>query len=266
MVVAMRLGTWNINGMNARLDFLTRFLKEVQPDVLGLQELKMVNEKFPREVLREHGYEAHVHGQKAWNGVAVLVRKAAFPDEVRVLQRGLPGEDEFGARLITVACPTLQFTTVYCPNGKSIDHEDFARKLEWFDSLALYVKEQFRADDPHVLCGDFNIVPAPVDSWNEAGLGGHIFHTREERERLRALIDWGFTDAFRKRDTQEPGFTWWDYRGGAFHKGQGLRIDLMLLTASLAGVASEAVVERGWRRKVEGLIPSDHAPVWVDVP
>jgi len=121
------------------------------------------------------------------------------------------------------------------------------------------------ADEPYVLCGDFNLVPAAIDSWNEERLKGQIFHTDEERSRFERLLDWGLSDLYREHDPGEPGFSWWDYRGGALHKHQGLRIDLILGTAPVRARLRDAVAERRWRKKVEGLTPSDHAPVWVDL-
>lgn len=260
----MRLATWNINGMNARSSYLLRWLDEVKPDVVGLQELKMTDEKFPHELLKEAGYHAATHGQKGWNGVAVLTRE---PVEVTCV--GLPGQEDMGARLITANIATdgdaLSFTTVYCPNGKSVDHDDFARKLTFFDALGAHVIERHQPDQPAILCGDFNIVPASLDSWAGEGKTGQIFHTDAERTRFQRLLDWGFHDTYREKFPDEPGFTWWDYRGGAFHKKQGLRIDFVLATRSIADRVQEVHVERGWRKKIDGMTPSDHTPVWIDI-
>jgi len=268
----MRLATWNINGMNARSAFLLRWLEEVKPDVVGLQELKMTDDKFPRELLQEAGYHAAVHGQKSWNGVAVLTRE---PVEVTCV--GLPGQEEMGARLITVDIPAaspavpgavpgaISFTTVYCPNGKSVDHDDFPRKLAFFDALLTHFTERHKPDQPTILCGDFNIAPAAIDSWGGEAKNGQLFHTDAERTRYQRLLDWGLRDTFREKFPEEPGFTWWDYRGGAFHKKQGLRIDVMLATASIADRIREVHAERDWRKKIDGMIPSDHIPVWLDI-
>lgn len=256
----MRIATWNINGMKARLEYVPHFLREVAPDLLGLQELKMTDAQFPHEALRPLGYHAVTHGQKSWNGVAVLSR-----EPVEVLQAGLPGQEEMGARLLSVRAPGgLRFTTVYCPNGKSVDHADYGRKLEWFDALGGWV-ESLDADADAVLCGDFNIVPAPIDSWDEARLGGGIFHTEAERARFGRLLDHGLHDAWRRARPDDPGHSWWDYRAGAFHKRQGLRIDLVLTTGRLAERVVDVGLDRRWRKKIDGLVPSDHTPVWVDL-
>ena len=258
----MRIATWNINGLRARIDYVGHFLAAVAPDVIGFQELKLETEKFPHDAFAAMGYRALVHGQKSWNGVAILVRDGL---EAEVVETGLPGQEEVGARLISADVGGLRFITVYCPNGKTIAHEDFAGKLAWFDALADWLDREHRAEQPLVLCGDFNIVPAPIDSWNEAKLGGQIFHTDDERARMRRLLEWGLVDLYRELEPSEPGHSWWDYRAGAFHKKMGLRIDLLLATAPIRARATAAHIERDWRKKVEGLTPSDHAPVWVDL-
>jgi len=256
----MRLATWNINGMKARLDYLLHYLREVQPDLIGLQELKMVDESFPRDALQGAGYEAITHGQKSWNGVAVLGRIPMEPVQV-----GLPSQEHMGARLLSVRAGGLEFTSVYCPNGKTLEHADFACKLAWLDTLAAHFEERCTAGADLVLCGDFNVVPAPIDSWDEATLGGGLFHTEEERSRVGRLLECGFRDAFREAHPEDPGHSWWDYRGGAFHKRQGLRIDLLFATPAIAQRVTGAHVERRWRKKIDGLTPSDHAPVWLDL-
>ena len=180
----MRVATWNINGLRARLDLVLRWLADRQPDVVGLQELKMADEKFPRAEIESAGYHAVTHGQKAWNGVAILSREMA-----RVTQTGLPDQESFGSRLITAEIGELSFTTVYCPNGKHLDHEDYPRKLAWFDALIEHQRERHDPSRPAVVCGDFNICPAPIDSWNEEMLGETIFHSAAERDRVRRLLD-----------------------------------------------------------------------------
>ena len=252
----MRIATWNINGMRARLDFLLHWLRARQPDVVGLQELKMADEQFPHAELETAGYRAVSHGQKAWNGVAILSRNA-----LEVTQTGLPGQESFGARLLSARIDDLTFTTVYVPNGKSVEHDDFARKLAWLDALAEHFEERHSADEPIVLCGDFNVCRAGIDSWNEEELVGTIFHTDEERARVQRLLDWGFVDLFRSAHPQTPGFSWWNYQGGAFHRGQGLRIDLLLATPGVRARVREVEVNREYRKKKEGLTASDHAPV-----
>jgi exodeoxyribonuclease-3 len=180
--------------------------------------------------------------------------------EIRV---GLPGQEDFGARLVTAEAGGISFTSVYVPNGRRIDHEDFRGKLAWLDALADHWKENHPADLPAILAGDFNVCAAPVDSWNEKKLGGSIFHTDEERARIRRFHELGLRDAFRTVHPDEPGFSWWDYRMGAFHRGWGLRIDLLFSTPPIG--IREASVDRDYRKKKEGLTASDHAPVVLEL-
>jgi exodeoxyribonuclease-3 len=257
---SIRIASWNINGLRARLDFVLHWLRERQPDVVGLQELKLTDEQFPHEPFSDLGYQALTHGQKAWNGVAILSRLPA-----QVTQTGLPGQHEFGARLLSARILDLSFTTVYCPNGKSTSHDDFPRKLAWFDALAAHIREFEDSNQAAVLCGDLNLCPAAIDSWNEGRLGGQIFHTEEERSRFRNLLDWGFADVFRELHPADAAFSWWDYRGGAFHRKQGLRIDFLLATASALARVKNVEIDREYRKKKDGLIASDHAPVFADL-
>lgn len=250
----MRIATWNINGLRARFDFLLHWLRARQPDLVGLQELKLEDDQFPRLELEAEGYQAVTHGQKAWNGVAVLSRHP-----LEVVETGLPGQADFGARLVTARTPELAFSTVYCPNGKHAEHEDFPRKLAWFDDLAAHLAASHDAEKPLVLCGDFNICPQPIDSWNEDP--SRIFHTPEERRRLQSLFDWGLVDLFRQRYPDVQKFSWWDYRGGAFHRNMGLRIDFLLGTEPIRRRVSEVWIDRDYRKKKDGLTASDHAPV-----
>ena len=255
----MRIATWNVNGLRARMDFVLHWLDARKPDVVGLQELKLTDEQFPHADFEAIGYRAVTHGQKGWNGVAILSR-----DDARLLQVGLPGQEDFGARLLCAEVAGLRFTTVYCPNGKHLEHEDYPRKLAWFESLADWL-EGGNVETPAVLCGDFNIVPTALDSWNESKLAGHIFHTDAERSRLQRLFDWGLVDLFREQHADEQAFSWWDYRGGAFHRGMGLRIDFLLGTPAVAKRVTAVAIDRDYRKKKEGLTASDHAPVMADL-
>jgi len=253
----MRLATWNVNALRARLDFVLHWLRARKPDVVGLQELKTEDERFPHDVFEEAGYHVAVHGQKGWNGVAILSRTPL--EEVAA---GLPGEEAMGARLISARTAGLRFTTVYVPNGKTLEHADFPKKLAWLDRLADWLAARERAE-ADVLCGDFNIVPAAIDSWREAP--DRIFHTPEERARLARIVDLGFVDLFRGLHPEKKMFSWWDYRGGAFHRNLGLRIDLLLGTPSVLARATAVEIDRDYRKKKDGLIASDHAPVLLDL-
>ena len=255
----MRVATWNINGLRARIDFMKLWLDARKPNVVGLQELKTPTEDFPHEEFLELGYKALVHGQKSWNGVAILTNVDA---ELR--QTGLPGEDEWGARLITAEIDGgLEFTTVYCPNGKSIDHADYPNKLRWYDSLLSHWQQSDHTN--RIICGDFNIVPVPADSWRGDAADGEIFHTTEERARLQAVMDTGLTDLYRHHYPDEQAFSWWDYRGGAFHRKHGLRIDFLLGTDAALQCTKDVVIDRDFRKKQDGLTASDHCPVYADL-
>jgi len=256
----MRIATWNVNGVRARLDFVLLWLRERQPDVVGLQELKVTDEQFPRAEIEAAGYQVVTHGQKSWNGVAVLAR-----EPLTVVQEGLPGQEDFGARLITADVGGIEFTTIYCPNGKSIGHDDFPRKLAWIDALAEHAAAAAADGRAAVLCGDFNVCPAAIDSWNETGFAGAIFHTDEERTRFQALLDRGYIDVFRAQHPDLQAFSWWDYRGGAFHRKHGLRIDFLLATASVAARVRSVEIDRDYRKKKDDLVASDHAPVIADL-
>jgi exodeoxyribonuclease III len=257
---AMRIATWNVNGLRARLEFLLRWLDDRKPDVVGLQELKLEDDGFPHDAFAALGYAAATHGQKAWNGVAVLSR-----EPVTVVQRGLPGQDAFGARLLTVEVGGLLFSTVYCPNGKSVDHADYPLKLAWFDALVAHWRECCTPQAPGVLCGDFNIAPGDLDSWHPDGFDDGIFHTPAERARMAALHESGLVDLYREACPDGRDFSWWDYRGGAFHRNLGLRIDLILATRPVAARTERVTIDRPYRKKHDGLAPSDHAPVYADL-
>ncbi len=228
--------------------------------MVGLQELKMLDEQFPAPVFEAEGYHAVTHGQKAWNGVAILSRTPAS-----VRQVGLPGHADCGARLLTAEVGDLSFTTVYVPNGKTLEHPDYQRKLAWLDDLARHVGREHNPDIPAVLCGDFNVVPSPADTWNEEHLKGTIFHTDSERERFAYILKGGLSDLFRHKHPHERMFSWWDYRGGSFYRNHGLRIDFLLGTSAVVERLTSVSIDRDYRKKKDGLTASDHAPVIADL-
>ena len=260
----MKLATWNVNGMKARLDFMRLWLADRAPDVVGLQELKLTDETFPHEAFAELGYRALTHGQKSWNGVAVLSK---LPMEA--VQVGLPGQEDFGSRLLTVriddgSADGLQFTTLYCPNGKTLEHEDYPAKLSWFDSLADHLETTLAPSS--VVCGDFNIVPEPLDSWMGDDGEGRLFHTERGSGSAWSISAVSVSPISTGTGIRgDQAFSWWDYRGGAFHRKQGLRIDLILGTADVAARVTEAGTDRDYRKKQDGLTASDHAPVIVEL-
>lgn len=256
----MRIATWNVNGLRARLEFVSLWLRERKPDVVALQELKLADEKFPHEHFEALGYQALVYGQKSWNGVAVLSRSGG-----EIVQRGLPGQDDFGSRCLVTLVDGLVFASLYCPNGKHLGHEDYARKLEWFRSLRSYLESEFADESQLVLGGDFNLCPTSLDTWNEEGFRGEIFHTEAERGLFQELLALDLQDLFRAHLPESQEFSWWDYRGGAFHKKQGLRIDFLLGRPAVVSRLRDVTIDRDYRKKQEGLTASDHAPVVADL-
>jgi len=256
----VRIATWNVNSIKARLPFVLHWLAARQPDIVCLQELKLSDDKFPHEAIGELGYHACVHGQPTWNGVAVLSKQAAT-----VQQAGLEGTATAGARLLTVNVGDVSVTSVYVPNGKSVSHEDFAKKLHWMAKLNGYARSLIDPTRKMLIGGDFNIVHRDADSCNPPGQARTIFHTDEERSQMDALLDAHLVDMYRAHHPEGDAFSWWDYRGGSFHKNQGLRIDLLLATAPLQAMVSDVWTDRDYRKKKDGHTASDHAPVIADL-
>lgn len=256
----MRVVTWNVNSITARLDFVLDFLATRQPDLVCIQELKVDDEHFPAQALEQAGYRAATHGQPQWNGVAVLVRRDAG-GAPEIVSRGLVGQESAGARVLTVRALGLSVTSVYVPNGKSIGHPDFAAKLAFLDALVDHVARTLDPSGPTLIGGDFNLVPGDLDSWNPQAFAGQIFHTEAERQRHGRLLALGYHDLFREKNPELASFSWWDYRAGAFHKRQGLRIDLLLGSKSIVDRVESVSIDRDFRKKRSDRIPSDHAPV-----
>ena len=253
----MRLATWNVNSLTARLARVTEWIGAHGPDVLCLQETKQADVKFPTEAFSALGYESAHHGDGRWNGVALLSR-VGLADVVRGF--GSP-EDAGGCRIIAATCGGVRVLSVYVPNGRSLQSEFYTVKLEWLARLRGMLDETCGAGDPVAVCGDFNVAPDDGDVWDPAKFVGATHVSEPERAALRHVEAWGLTDVFRRFN--DPGvFTWWDYRAGDFHQGRGMRIDLVLLSAGLADRAKAAAMDRDARK---GQKPSDHAPVIVDI-
>ncbi|GHA10936.1 exodeoxyribonuclease III [Devosia pacifica] len=253
----MRIATWNINGVKARLEALKTWLQQEQPDVVVLQEIKSVDEAFPRSEIEDLGYNIETHGQKSWNGVAIL-SKLPIED----VQRGLPGDnDDTQARLIegvfSVEGGAVRVCGIYLPNGNPVDSEKFTYKLAWMDRLIAYCEQRLSLEEPFVLLGDFNLIPAPVDVHDPEEWWGDALYRPESLERFRKLMNLGFTDAIRAV-TDEPSYTFWDFQAGAWRRNNGIRIDHLLLSPQAADRLEAAAVHkdvRGWDK------PSDHVPV-----
>ena len=261
----MRVVTWNVNSLNAREDFVLDFLATRKPDIVCLQELKLPDDDIPRLAFEMAGFRPLTFGQSQWNGVGVLVRKSLDPDPV-VISTGLPGHEALGSRLITVKAAGLSFTSAYVPNGKTLVHPDYKLKIAWLDGLVAHLEKTLDPASDAVVAGDFNVVPAALDGWDPAAeLTKGIFFTDEERSRLTRLAELGLVDVFRAENPELQAFSWWDYRAGCFHKKQGLRIDLILATKSVAARVSACSIDRDFRKKREGRTPSDHAPVIAEI-
>lgn len=255
----MRIATWNVNSLKARLERVEQWLADVQPDVLCMQETKLSDDAFPALTFQAMGYESAHHGQGQWNGVAILSR-VGLDDVVANFADGEAPDAE--ARLITARCGGVRISSVYVPNGRALDHEHYQYKLAWMARLRAHVAASSSPSDPVVVTGDFNIAPDDRDVLDPAKLIGVTHVSQAERDELGRLCAWGMTDVFRARYDDAKLFSWWDYRAGDFHMGRGMRIDLILATRSVADRATFCIVDRNARK---GTSPSDHAPVIVDL-
>ena len=253
----MKIATFNVNGVNGRLPVLLRWLTEAAPDVVCLQELKSPDEKFPISAIREAGYGAIWHGQKSWNGVAILAR-GADPIETR---RGLPGDhDALQSRYIEAAIDGILIGCLYLPNGNPAPSQKFDYKLRWFERLTKYAAEMLALDVPFVLAGDFNVMPTDLDVYKpERWIDDALFRP-EVRAAYQQLVAQGWTDALRTMHPNERIYTFWDYFRNAWGRDAGLRIDHILLSTELAPRLAAAEVDREVRGYEKA---SDHAPVWV---
>jgi exodeoxyribonuclease-3 len=254
----MKIATYNVNGVNGRLPVLLRWLEESKPDVVCLQELKAPQEKFPLEAIKDAGYNAIWHGQKSWNGVAILAHSQ--PEEVR---RALPGDDEdVHSRYIEAIINNIHICCLYLPNGNPAPGPKFDYKLSWFERLQKHAATLLKAGKPVLLTGDFNVMPAEKDVYKPERWVDDALFRPETRAAFKQLVDQGWTDAVRKLYPEETIYTFWDYFRNAYGRNAGLRIDHFLLSPQLdkklisAGVDKEV---RGWEKT------SDHAPVWIEL-
>lgn len=254
----MLLATWNVNSLNARLARVERWLQNFQPDVLCLQETKLADDAFPALTFEALGYESFHHGEGRWNGVAILSRVGLEDPMAGFCESEEPDPD---ARLAWATCGGVRVASCYVPNGRSLDHDHYQYKLSWLDRLQRTLEATCDPDDDLVVCGDFNIAPADIDVHNPAKFVGSTHVSEPERERLAALVDWGLIDVFREHHPEDGLFSWWDYRGGAFHKREGMRIDLLMVSRSVSDATTATLVDRNERKGPKDDPASDHAPV-----
>jgi len=258
----MKLVTWNVNSLGARLPLVAEWLGANDPDVLCMQETKLADDAFPDDAFKEIGYDVAHYGDGRWNGVAIASKigiaetKMGFGSD----------EDAHGCRIVSARCGDVQVVSVYVPNGRSLDNEQYRFKLDWLARLVTYLAENFDPKGNVVVSGDFNVAPRDTDVWDPAKYVGETHVSEPERRALQAILDWGLVDTFARQHPDGRVFSWWDYRAGDFHEGRGMRIDLALLTRSLDERVKSTTIDRNARKKSPaGNKPSDHAPLVVEL-
>jgi exodeoxyribonuclease-3 len=255
----MRIATYNVNGINARLPVLLQWLAETAPDVVCLQELKAPQDKFPEQAILEAGYSAIWKGQKSWNGVAILSRG----DELQESRRVLPGDDQDDqSRYIEATYKDILIGCLYLPNGNPFPGPKFDYKLRWFDRFITHAANLLETNSPIILAGDFNVIPTDLDAYNpERWIDDALFRP-ETRAAFASLLEMGWLDSIRKLAPAQRIYTYWDYFRNAYNRNAGLRIDHILLSPPLSGRLVSAGVDRqvrGWEKS------SDHAPTWIEL-
>jgi exodeoxyribonuclease III len=259
---AVKIATWNINGVKARLEVVLTWLSEAQPDVACLQEIKSVDEGFPTAAFEDAGFNVATHGQKGFNGVA-LVSRLPLED----VRRGLPGDDnDVQARYleaaIAVECGVVRIASIYLPNGNPIASEKFGYKLGWLERLETHARALLELEEPLVLAGDYNIIPEDEDCYSPDAWRDDALYQPESRDAFKRLKALGLTDALRACDAEPQVYTFWDYQAGAWQKNNGIRIDHHLLSPQAADRLVAAGIDkhtRSWEK------PSDHVPVWIEI-
>ncbi len=249
----MKIATWNVNSMNVRQGHVIEWLQSQDPDVLVLQEIKQPTDRFPADALRAIGYRSVASGQKTYNGVAIISKAEATNPVTE-----LPGLDDPQRRVLATTIEDIRVIDLYVPNGSEVGSDKYRYKLGWLASLRDFLQSEMREHENLVVLGDFNIAPADEDVHDPEKWGDAILCSPLERQALKTLLDLGLTDVFRKFDQPEKTFSWWDYRAAGFRRNAGLRIDLILSSASMAERCTASYVDKEPRRWDR---PSDHAPV-----
>ena len=256
--MAVLIATWNVNSLKARLPRVQQWILENKPDILCIQETKMKDAVFPSLVFHEMGYESAHFGQGQWNGVAILSKVGLD----NVINNFAVGEPDGEARIISAECGGITVVCVYVPNGRELEHDHYQYKLRWMKQLKQHVAKIAKPAGDVIVTGDFNIAPNDIDVWDPEALIGATHVSAPEREVLSSLCAWGLTDIYRDQHPEPKLFSWWDYRDGGFHKNHGMRIDLLLVSESVAKRTKMTVVDRNARK---GEKPSDHAPVVMEL-
>ncbi len=250
----MKIATWNVNSVQARLPLVLQWLEKARPDVLCLQEIKCEAARFPAQEFAAIGYRSEIYGQRTYNGVAILSR-APCED----VQRGFPDDEEGAhARLLAATVESVRVVNVYVPNGQSVGADKYKFKLNWMKRLREYFDEECWTDADVLLCGDFNVAPEDEDVHDPELWRGRILCSKPERDALEEIREWGFVDSFRQHTKGSGHYSWWDYRAGSFRRNTGLRIDHVWVSEPLAERCTDCLIDReprGWER------PSDHTPV-----
>jgi exodeoxyribonuclease-3 len=267
----MRIATWNVNSLKARLEKVCWWVERARPDVLMMQETKLADGDAPVGPFRDLGYELAHHGEGRWNGVAIASRCGVrdvvtnFGEPLRPARTPDVGDDEplAEARMIGADCGGVRVVCVYAPNGRFVGSPFYEAKLAWYARLLRWFQEAARPEEPLVIGGDFNVAPEDADVWNPRAAHGGTHVSPAEREAFARLCRWGLVDVYRKHHPEPDRYTWWDYRAGNFHKNIGMRIDHLLATRALAERTLWAEIDREARKGKP--IPSDHAPLLVDV-
>jgi exodeoxyribonuclease-3 len=252
----MKIASWNVNSLNVRLPHLEQWLRESQPDVVGLQETKLEDERFPDTALAGLGYRSVFAGQKTYNGVAILARGHAIED----VQVGIPGFDDVQKRVIAATVNGVRIVNFYIVNGQAVGSEKYAYKMRWLQAAREMLADELKRHRKLVVLGDFNIAPADMDVHNPKRWHEKIMCSTPERDALQGFIDLGLHDSFRLHCTEAGHYSWWDYRLLAFDRGWGLRIDLLLVSDALRDRCSAGGIDLTPRTRER---PSDHTPVWV---
>ena len=250
----MKIATWNVNSINARMPHLEKWLREAAPDVVCLQETKCVDEGFPYQEIFEFGYHTAFYGQKSYNGVAILSKY-----DIEDIVKGFPDDDEDSQkRLIAATVNGVRVVNTYIPNGSELWTDKFTQKLDWLQKLRKFFDDNYSTDELVLLCGDFNVAPDELDVWSVPVWEGKIHFSKPERAAIHFIKQWGFTDVFREQNGDVQEFSWWNYREGAWQRNRGLRIDHIWTSRPLADKCTGCWIDKDPRKEER---PSDHTPV-----